>query len=118
MKKKISVTEAKARAVEAMAAAVRGAKPVGCVAAAAAAPIVPRPTPPTPTEEQATIAWKIVCSTPTFGELRKEAEEILRRYLKADLNPKPDVRTSGFAYIPGGGALTTTAGATTWAAGT
>ncbi len=118
MRKKISALEAKTRAVERACAAARKLKPIGCVAAATAAPIEPRPAPPTPTEAQATIAWKIFCSSP-HSSLKTEAEEIVRRYLRADLNEKAPVRTSGYAYIPSGGTLTTTGGdgACVWGVG-
>ncbi len=118
MRKKISALEAKTRAVERACAAARKLKPIGCVAAATAAPIEPRPAPPTPTEAQASIAYKILCNTP-HGSLKTEAEDILRRYLRADLNEKPAVRIPYHTLSTTAGSLTTTGsdGAVVWGVG-
>jgi hypothetical protein len=90
---------------------VQKPRPGGLVHAVMSAPMKPRPEPAPPTHEQAEIAMKIICSSANYTTLKQTAEDTIVRYLRADLSP---VRTSGYAYIPQGGSISTTAGAVTW----
>ncbi len=115
MRKKISVTAAKAKAVEALTKAIRAQcpKPGGAVGELLKDPVVPRPPLPNPTEEQAAIAYKIFCNTPHHASpLREVADQVLLRYLRADLNQQPTRYIPYTATATGGTVCTTAAG--TW----